>query len=304
MRIQDELPIWAPMLYVPADRAELDGILSGARPLGICCLAICLEDAVRPAERPAAAAALCHALRTAPCLPRPVFVRPANLEALEWLLEQNGIERVSGFILPKATVASIHLWIERSGGLFRILPIMESREALDPFGRRDLAHACAAHRPVIPAVRIGANDLFSLLGGLRRPRGSTVYETPVGSVIDSLIEAFCAQDVRLCGPVFDHLEDTKTLMREVEQDMRRGLFAKTAITPKQASQIWRSYGPSDEETIEARRILKRDAPAVFSLHGTMLEPACHSEWARRLLERSRIYSDGGLKPLDLDLSKQ
>jgi citrate lyase beta subunit len=277
------------MLYVPADRPNLGGILAGDRPLGVCCLAICLEDAVRPAERPSAAAALCHALRNAPSLPRPIFVRPANLEALGWLLEQNGIERVSGFILPKATVASIHLWVERSSGLFRLLPIMESREAIDPLGRRDLAHACAAHRPVIPAARIGANDLFSLLGGLRRPRGRTVYETPVGSVIDGLIEAFCAQDIRLCGPVFDHLEDTETLIREVEQDVIRGLFAKTAITPKQAGQIWKSYRPTDEETIEARRILRRDAPAVFSIHGRMMEPACHSEWAKRLLERRRIH---------------
>lgn len=290
MRIHDDLPIWAPLLYVPADRVGLADLLVGNRPLGVCCIAICLEDAVRPADRAAAADLMCRALREVASLPRPVFVRPATVEALDWLLEQPGIERIDGFILPKATVASIHLWIERSRSLFRLLPIMESREALDPMGRRDLALACAAHRSLIPAARIGANDLFSLLGGLRRPAGKTVYETPVGSVINGLIEAFCPQDVRLCGSVFDRIDDLETLVREVEDDVSRGLFAKTAVTPAQARLIWDGYRPSDREVGEARKILHPDAPAVFGHSGCMIEPACHSEWAKRLLQRERIFA--------------
>lgn len=285
MRTNADLQAWAPLLYVPADRPGLREIISGERALGVCCLAVCLEDAVRHADRPAAAAELCRALRETTCLPRPVFVRPADLEMLERLLDQPGIERVAGFVLPKARVASIHTWVELSGGLFSILPIMEGREALDPMGRRDLALACAAHRQVIPAARIGANDLFSLLGGLRRPIDRTIYETPVGSVIDGLIEAFCAQEVSLCGPVFDRLDDLSTFAREIEEDVSRGLFAKTAITPAQVQQIWAGYRPSDQEVVEAKRILEVDAPAVFAVNGAMLEPACHSDWAERLLAR-------------------
>lgn len=292
MRIHADLPIWAPLLYVPADRVGLAELLVGKRPLGVCCIAICLEDAVRPADRAAAAESMCRALREVPSLPRPVFVRPANVEALDWLLDQPGIERIDGFILPKATVASIHLWIERSRSLFRMFPIMESREALDPMGRRDLALACAAHRPLIPAARIGANDLFSLLGGLRRPAGKTVYETPVGSVINGLIEAFCPQEVRLCGSVFDRINDMETLRREVEEDVFRGLFAKTAVNPSQARLIWQGYRPSAEELEEAKRVLAPDAPAVFGFQGRMIEPACHTEWARRMIQRDTIFRLG------------
>lgn len=289
MKLHNELSTWAPMLYVPGDRTDLLGIVSGGRNLGVCSLAICLEDAVRASDRSAAAAAVSFALRDAPQLPRPVFIRPASLAALDWLLEQPGIERVSGFILPKATVESIHKWIELSRGLFHLLPIMESREALDPMGRRDLALACAAHRSLVPAARIGANDFFSLLGGLRRPYGKTVYETPVGYVINGLIEAFGAQDVRLCGPVFDRMNSPDVLIREIDEDVSRGLFAKTALNPVQARQIWDRYCPLSQDIDTAERILDPQAPAVFNLNECMLEPACHSCWAKLLLERAHAY---------------
>jgi citrate lyase beta subunit len=231
-----------------------------------------------------------------------VFARPASAAALEWLLEQDGVERLAGFILPKATVNIIHLWLDLTRNLFTILPILESREAIDPWGRRDLAQACAAHRSLIPCARIGANDLFSLLGGLRRPKARTIYETPVGTVIDGLIEAFSAQDVRLCGPVFDRLDDLTTFESEINADIERGLFAKTSLNPRQADQVWRCYEPKKEEIEEAERILQSDSPAVFGLNGAMVEPACHSEWARRLLERWRIFSDSDLKLLGFNRS--
>lgn len=279
----------APMLYVPADRQDLSTILSGQRELGICSLAVCLEDAVRPENHRSAAVSLRNILDNSSLASLQIFVRPANVEALEWLIEHLPTERVRGYILPKATVETINCWVERSSNCYTIIPILESQAVLDPIGRRELAQACAAHRSIIPCARIGANDIFSLLGGLRRPVGRTVYETPVGFVIDGLIETFSASEVRLCGPVFDRIEDISTLTREVAEDISRGLFSKTAITPRQVQIIWDSYRPTEMEIEEATHILSPDAPAVFGLHGGMLEPACHTEWARRLLWRANLY---------------
>lgn len=284
------LPMLAPMLYTPADRPDLAAVLGGRRDLGICSVAVCLEDAVRPQDRQDAAVALCGILSSLEFVPRSIFIRPADVAALEWLIEHLPLEHISGFILPKATVAKIHLWVERSAGLHTLLPILESREALDPVGRRELAQACAAHPPIIPGARIGANDLFSLLGGLRRPPGRTIYETPVGRVIDELLEAFSTHSVRLCGPVFDRIQDLETLAREVSEDIHRGLYAKTAITPNQSKGIWECYRPNALELEEARCILVPEAPAVLSLHGGMLERACHSAWALRLVEREALHS--------------
>jgi citrate lyase beta subunit len=288
-RLQADLPMLAPMLYLPADRPDLAAVLSGQRDLGVCSLAVCLEDAVRPDNRRAAAAALARTMENLPAAPRAIFVRPADTEAFEWLLENIPGGQISGYILPKATVPAIHQWIEKSFGLHPIFPILETREALDPVGRRELAQACAAHPPVIPGARIGVNDLFSLLGGLRRPLGRTVYETPAGRVIDGLLEAFSACGVRLCAPVCDRISDAETLERELIEDMHRGLFAKTAIHPRQVEAIWRAYTPDPAQVAEARLILDPAAPAVFGSRGDMLEPACHSEWARRLLHRDTLH---------------
>ncbi|MGL5019439.1 MAG: HpcH/HpaI aldolase/citrate lyase family protein [Luteolibacter sp.] len=288
-----DLPMLAPMLYVPADRPDLDAVLGGKRDLGVCCIAVCLEDAVRPDNRKSAATALCRTLEQLDEHPRQIFVRPADSDAFDWLLESLPVDKIAGFILPKATVHTIHLWTEKSYGLHTILPILETRDALDPVGRRELAQACAAHPSVIPGARIGANDLFSLLGGLRRPLGRSIYETPVGRVIDGLLEAFSAQGVRLCAPVCDRIGDLKTLHREVVEDIHRGLFAKTAIHPRQVQAIWKSYQPEPLEIEEARLILQPDAPAVFGLNGDMLEPACHGEWARRLLQREALHRSAG-----------
>ncbi len=293
-RLLADLPMLAPMLYVPADRPDLVAVLEGQRELGVCSIAVCLEDAVRPDNRKKAARQLRRALGRVRGMPRPIFIRPADADALEWMLDHLPMDRVAGFILPKATVPSIHLWTEKCYGLHTILPILETREALDPVGRRELAQACAAHPPVIPGARIGANDLFSLLGGLRRPAGRTVYETPVGRVIDGLLEAFCAQGVKLCAPVCDRIGDLATLEREVAEDIHRGLFAKTAIHPKQVEAIWQSYQPAAGEIEEARQILDPAAPAVFGSNGDMLEPACHGEWARRLLHRDELHRAAGL----------
>jgi len=222
-------------------------------------------------------------------VPRSIFIRPADVAALEWLIEHLPLEHISGFILPKATVAKIHQWVERSAGLYTLLPILESRETLDSVGRRELAQACAAHPPLIPGARIGANDLFSLLGGLRRPLGRTIYETPVGRVIDELLEAFSAHSVQLCGPVFDRIQDLETLSREVSEDVHRGLHAKTAVTPRQVQTIWESYLPSEQELQEARCILDPDGPAVVGMHGGMLERACHTAWAKRIIRLKRMH---------------
>jgi len=285
-----DLHLLAPMLYVPADRPDLFAILSGQRDLGVCNIAVCLEDAVLPEKRKDAANNLVSVLESISSLPRPVFIRPENADALEWLLESVPLQHIRGFILPKATVSDIHTWIDRTAGLHTILPILESRDALDYGGRRELAQACAAHPTQIPCARIGANDLFSLLGGLRRPRGYTIYETPVGRVIDALIEEFSAHDLSLCGSVCDRMEEHDMFLREIEQDMHRGLYAKTVITPKQAKTVWDTYRPDSRDLQEARQLLEADTPAVAQLNGSMLERACHSNWADRILWKESLYA--------------
>ncbi|RYD77508.1 MAG: ATP-binding protein [Verrucomicrobiaceae bacterium] len=296
---------YAPLLYIPANRPGLEQFLFERRDDAVRNIAICLEDAVRPDERYAAAQRLADWL---PRLASPhnfhCYVRPADEALLATILDLPGAEHLSGFIIPKTTPEKLAAWALRSSQRFPLLPILETRDALDPDGRRELAAACADFRRLIPRVRIGANDLLSLLGGLRRPRGRTIYETPLGRVVDSLIEVFSGIGLPLAGSVFDRLDDLETLARECRDDVDRGLFAKTALNPRQVAFILETYRPDASEVDEARRILHAESPAVFALNGSMHEPACHTAWAQRLLRRatafgtveSRSSGDGNSEP--------
>lgn len=287
--ISEKWQRYYPMLYVPATRHDLGNILRQFSPSCPYSITVCLEDAVDPLDRVEAARGLAVTLDRLPAQPPSLFVRPADEDLLNRVLDTFPLHRISGIVLPKATVERVNRWVELTTGLIRMVPILESREALDPAGRSELSSICNAHRTVIDFARIGANDLLNLLGGLRRPRGRTIYETPVGRVIDSLLEVFSLIDLPLCAPVFDHISDTKTLTRELEEDVNRGLFSKTAIHPSQLSTIWNSYCPSGTDIQDALRILHPDSPAVMSFNGSMLEKACHANWARRMLLLSELH---------------
>jgi citrate lyase beta subunit len=282
---------FSPLLYIPANRPGLEQFLFGPKAAGISNIAICLEDAVRAGDRAAAAESVaCWLHRLCDHGQAACFLRPADEEMLARLLDVPGIASVSGFILPKATPEKLQSWAQRSARRFPLLPILETRDTLDAEGRREMAAACADYRDLIPRVRIGANDLFALLGGLRRPRGKTIYETPLGRVVDELIEVFSGVGLPLSGSVFDRLDDLETLARECRDDVTRGLFSKTALNPLQVAVISESYHPDPSEIEEAVRILDLASPAVFALNGSMLETSCHAAWARDLLRRAAAFS--------------
>lgn len=288
--IQSEVELILPMLYVPGNNIQISSILNGKNNLGVCNLAICLEDAVRKESRLEAEKSLLAAMQKVESCPRRIFIRPANLDSFNRILQSYPLHLISGFILPKATAKEIDQWISISKSKFTILPIMESREVLDPLARRELSLLCSLHRDVIPLARIGANDIFSLLGGLRRPTGKTIYQTPVGHVIDGLIEAFSANDVRLSAPVSDRISDMETFEREIKEDIERGLFGKTCVHPNQVLKVWRCYQPDASDISEALSILDPCNPAIFRIDGDMLEKTCHSQWARQLLLREKAYN--------------
>ena len=290
-----DLRHYAPLLYIPANRPGLEQFLFSRKAEGISTVAICLEDAVCPDDRVSTVESLaCWLHRLSEPGRAACFIRPADEEILLRLLDVPGIEFVDGFIIPKATPDKLQAWAQRTARHFPLLPILETRDALHPEGRRELAAACADFRDLIPRVRIGANDLFALLGGLRRPRGKTIYETLLGRVIDELIEVFSGVGLPLSGSVFDRLDDLETLARECRDDVTRGLFSKTAVSPLQIAVISESYHPDPSEVEEALQILDATSPAVFALNGSMLEPACHASWARGLLRRAAAF--GVIRP--------
>jgi len=279
-------------LYVPAVRPRLAETLAGAAVPQLRSAVVCLEDAVREIDIPEAMANVARLLiAVAPgdtSRPR-LFLRPRDPGMLGRLLDLPGIERIDGFVLPKATVASFGAFVALLEGRPHLLmPTLETAEVFEPDGVRRLRDAFCGARERVLLVRIGGNDLLQILG-TRRSRHRTIYEGPLAPTIAALVTAMRPHGIHLSAPVFEHYSRPALLREEVERDLEFGLFSKTAIHPLQVQVIQDAYAVTGAELAAADEILESARPAVFSDGGSMMEPATHEGWAETIRRRADYF---------------
>jgi citrate lyase beta subunit len=279
-------------LYVPATRDDLAPIANGRKYPSLRSVIFCTEDAVRPDELHRALDNLKSLLPGLEPSELLRFVRVRNPLVLHALLEMDAVERLTGFVLPKVTRHNLEQYLPAftSPHQFEVMPTLETVEVFDPQEMAILRQMLLqpVYRDRVLSLRIGGNDLFNLLG-MRRPRGRTIYRTPLGPVISQLVTTFLPYGFNATGPVFEYLDQQKVLECEVRNDLAQGLFGKTAIHPRQVALIERHYRVRPCEVQMAERILDETSPAVFRSCDAMCEPATHRRWAAQVLDRARLY---------------
>jgi citrate lyase beta subunit len=281
-------------LYLPGSREHLAEIALGRRYPQLRSAVICLEDSIRAEEVPSAMRNVARLLDGLPRdEPRPMlFIRPRDPAMLRALLRLDGIERVDGFVIPKATAESLPDYLAcLVHDHHRLMPTLETREILDPVEIRRLRDQLLVIQERVLAVRIGGNDLLQTLGA-RRSAVRTIYEGPLAATVAGLVATFAPYGFFLSAPVFEHFASESLLRDEVERDVEHGLLTKTVIHPGQIAIVESAYAVGREELAEARAILAPDSPAVFAISGSMCEPATHQRWARTIVRRAEIF---GLK---------
>ena len=290
-----ELPILGASLYVPATHPDLVSIAAGGKLTEVRSIIFCTEDAVAASELQSALDNLTNAMQfLAPVEGQRRFVRARNPDVLKKVLAMPGASRLDGFVLPKVTADNIDAYMKHvvrmgSPGHW-VMPTLETREVFNDVDVQKLLRKLdrSRWRERILSLRIGGNDLLALLN-LRRPRKRTIYETPIGQVIARLSTTFIPYGFALSAPVFEHLDDSQTLSREIEDDLNHGLVGKTAIHPSQIPLIESHYRVQQKDVEAAMLILHQDAPAVFQLHHSMCEPATHRPWARSVLQAASCF---------------
>jgi citrate lyase beta subunit len=281
-------------LYVPVTHRDVLSIANGLKWPELRSVIFCTEDAVAPGALESGLANLRDCL--AAMEPRPSllrFVRVRHPELLDWLLALPGIEKLDGFVLPKFDLNNADRYLEPlvgdSGHL--CMPTLETRDVFEParmIALRDHLLERGYHERIL-ALRIGGNDLLSLLG-IRRPRDRTIYRTPLGHTIAQLVTLFKPHGFQLTAPVFEHIDHPEVLREELSDDIAHGLCGKTAIHPSQLPLIEASFRVSPTDLEAARRILEEPEQAVFKFGGSMCELATHSTWARHILDRTALDS--------------
>lgn len=287
-------------LYIPASRCDLIECIHKPQIKGLRSIIICLEDAVLDIERDEALERLACLLKYG--LPKTkVFVRPKNPSVLSQILTLEGVEQLEGFVLPKVGLNTIPLYIDllKDQRRFRLMPTLETKAAFQVLELQKLKSALEPIRHSILCIRLGANDFFALLGIKRMPT-QIIYESPLRTVIDQVILCFRSEGYPIVAAVYDYIQDSQTLQRELEQDVNYGLFSKTAIHPEQVPLIEAHYQVSEKELEQAQAILSEEAKAVFQFNDQMCEPCIHRPWAEQVLARAEIYGvqrAHALKPL-------
>jgi citrate lyase beta subunit len=225
-----------------------------------------LEDAVAPAEKPAAREVVA---RLAPRLVR------INGAGTEWFADDlalvEGME-LDAVVLPKATPHAVTALGDDGPS---VIAIVETAQGLR------LAYETASAQRVA-ALILGAVDLGAELGLEPRADGLEILHARSRVVVDS-----AAAGVR---PPFDivHLEIHDDVGLEAEAAFARslGFRGKVCIHPQQVPIVNRAFGPSEGELAWARRVveaLDESGEGVLAVNGEMIDlPVV--ERARRILD--------------------
>ncbi|KFI08085.1 HpcH/HpaI aldolase/citrate lyase family protein [Massilia sp. BSC265] len=285
-------------LYVPANHKDLAGIANGEKLPDARSLIFCLEDAIADRELSWSLFNLSVVLanmRSDVTAER--FVRVRNPDVMARVLAMPGAEKLTGFVLPKITRHNFETYFRLVRDTSHVLmPTLETAEVFSDSEMQQLRAVFEApgvrHR--ILALRIGGNDLLALLG-LRRPRGMTIYRTPLGPVIARLVTTFRPWGFALTAPVFEYLDLPELLDQEVLEDLAHGMVGKTAIHPTQIGPIERHYQVRPQDLAVARAILDDASPAVFRMNDAMCEVATHRAWAERLVEQSHRFGSRSME---------
>lgn len=290
-QLQHAIQLGATM-YIPATHLQLWEVTEGIKFPLLKSIAVCLEDAVLEQDVQTAMVNLKHLLQKRleyPNLSAPaMFIRPRNIEMAKHIVDWDLNHTYNGMILPKFTTQHLKSWMEVLPPNLQYMPTLETKEIFDVGHNIELHQALKYDFYKTLCLRIGGNDLLSCLN-LRRPKNTTIYQTPVGMLIPQLAGLFIPDGFQLSSPVCEHFENINLLTQEIQQDMNNGIYTKTAIHPLQIEHIHLALQVHPEEFNEAQQILSSDAKSVFKSHGSMLEPATHKNWAEIILLRYKTF---------------
>lgn len=279
-------------LYVPATHKDLQAIADGTVLGHLRSVIFCTEDAVSAKDVGAALKNLANTLvNMVERSDTERFVRVRNQQVMMQILQMPGAEKLTGFVIPKATRHNFDSYFCQVQNTHHLLmPTLETADVFDEAEMKMFRQVLDKPnvRERILALRIGGNDLLALLG-IRRPDSMTIYRTPLGSVIAKLVTIFRPYGFSLTAPVFEYLDNPQLLDQEVTEDLAHGLVGKTAIHPSQIESIEKHYRVCEKDIEMALRIIDKDSPAVFKMHNSMCEVATHRSWALHVVAQARVF---------------
>lgn len=272
-------------LFVPGNRPERfeKAVRSGADSV-----VLDLEDAVPPADKAAARAAVVSAWPTLAALGTPLVVRvnagghgpgQADLAALAALLAAGSSVAV---MLPKTESVADLQRVHAALGPVAVLPLIESAAGWQ-------ALPVIAASPGVLRLVVGHID-FMADTGLQCGKDEAEL-TPLRFAVAM------ATRLNALAPAVDGvtvaIQDEARLRSDTQRSLRFGFGAKLCIHPAQVAVVHDALAPTPQQADWARRVLAADAAAggaAVQLDGRMVDVPVVQQ-ARRLLTRLRTDAD-------------
>ncbi|WP_336703897.1 CoA ester lyase [Micrococcus terreus] len=272
------------IMFVPADRPDRYAKAAERADAVI----IDLEDAVLPADRPAARQALVET----PLDPTRTIVRvnPVGTEDFAEDLEALTRTEYTTVMLAKAESAQ---QLDSLHG-YRVIALCETA-----LGVREAADI-AQTEPVV-ALMWGAEDLIASLGGLssRFPQEhdrAGQYRDVVRAARAQILLAAGAAGKAAVDAVHLDLADHEGLAAEAEDAVASGFAATACLHPAQVPVIRQAYRPSSGQVDWATRVLEaaasQGAAGAFSLDGRMVDEVVLQQARTVMLRHARLEGQG------------
>lgn len=271
------------LLFVPGDRADR---FAKAAASGADALILDLEDAVAPAAKDGARAAVRDWLGEGASLPRFVRINPVDTPLALADLDALAGTRPDGIMVPKAegaaTIATLDtLLAERGLADMPLLPIAtETPAAIFQLG----SYAAVAHR--LAGITWGAEDLPAAIGATTSREGDGRYTAPYELARSLTLFGAHAAGVAAVDTVYPAIRDEAGLAAYAARAARDGFTAMMALHPAQVAPINAAFTPSAEAVARAQAIVDAFAAnpqaGALQVDGRMVD-APHLKQARRVL---------------------
>ncbi len=277
------------VLYMPGSKERA---LEKARTLAADALILDLEDAVAPAEKPAARELVASAVEAGGYGSRKLIVRINGLDT-DW--GEADLARASeagpeAILVPKvesgADIARVAELMARHGApeKTRIWAMMET-----PRGILNAAEIAASHG-LIEGFVLGTNDLVKDLGAAHTPD-----RTPLITSLGLCLLAARAEGLVCVDGVYNAFKDDAGLRAQCIQGRDMGFDGKTLIHPAQLGVTNEVFAPSADdialanEQVAAFEAAEARGEGVAVVNGKIVENL-HVVTARRLIARAEAIA--------------
>ncbi|GAA1251837.1 CoA ester lyase [Janibacter melonis] len=278
------------VLYMPSSNARA---LEKAKTLPVDALILDLEDAVAPADKPAARDAACAAVASGEYGERELTIR-VNAIGTQW--HDDDMDAVAqagpaGVVVPKVSSADevrrLVVALEAAGApeSTRLWAMVETPTAV--LDVREIARASDR----LAALVIGSNDLVKELQADHVPG-----RAPLLTALSWSLLAAREAGVAILDGVYNDVRDVEGFRAECEQGRDLGFDGKTLIHPGQVEVCNEVFAPSAEAVEDAKGVLaaweEGAGSGVVTYGGKMVEQL-HVDVAQRVLATHEVISARG-----------